>query len=39
MGKLQYLQGKKQAPLEMRVTVALIPFQIQDPEVRGKYKK
>jgi hypothetical protein len=39
MGKLEYLQGKKQAHLEMRGTVALIPFQIQDPEQRGDDKR
>jgi len=39
MGKLEYLQGKKQAHLEMRGTVALIPIQIQDPEVRGEDKR
>jgi hypothetical protein len=39
MGKLEYLQGKKQAHLEMRGTVALIPFQIQDPEKRGEDKR
>jgi hypothetical protein len=39
MGKLEYLQGKKQAPLEMRGTVALISIQIQDSEVRGEDKR
>jgi hypothetical protein len=39
MGKFENLHGKKQAFLAMKGTVALIPFQIQDPKEKGEDKR
>jgi len=38
-GKLEILCGIKQAPIDKNGIVALLPFQIQDPEVRGDDKR
>jgi len=39
IGRLELLWGIKQAPANMIGRVALMPFQIQEPDVRGKDKK
>jgi len=39
IGRLEWLWGIKQAPADMIGRVALMPFQIQEPEGRGEDKK
>jgi hypothetical protein len=34
IGKLELIEGLKQVPAELTGRVALIPFQIQEPDIR-----